>query len=487
MVNFPVDDTFIIANQENPKDNFLKLSIENDKAHIKTSKNTPVLLNNIPLTNNSISKPKGRVAVLGDSISEFGYVTDTTGNVTYRVEGIFNWVQNFLGFPFIHEIIVDPNSNVTYSDNYGIGGDTTDNMLIRVDSVISQSKPDFIFFNGGTNDIQTGRTYDEVVSDLEGIFTKILNNGIGLFVLPIFPRGDSNDWTTQQKRDTHLAVNKWIMEFCQRNNNILFLDVYEILVDRTDTVNGDIIGSYTTDDLHFNGIGAGLIGKEVADQLSSIFGKFNPQLISTAADRYSVDNPYGNIIANGLLYGTGGTAGTGVTGDVADSFSISREGGSNITGVASKITDPSDSSFPMQRITVTTTGASGIEFIEMRTDPTTYTESDGIVEGEYYEAMCKLNVSDSSGELRYIMLELWNPISPSIRYRWSGTFNPYPNFEHKIFVKTPPILAEKDKVNSFRLSLFVGLNNGVANSGGLTVDVGRMTMKRMINKPRGSL
>jgi lysophospholipase L1-like esterase len=122
--------------------------------------------------------------------------------------------------------------------NLGIDGNTTSDILTRVDSVL-EINPKIVFFMAGVNDLCTSMPHDLVFENYINIIKKLKSNNIKVIVQATF--------FTQMK-----AVNKKVDEFntliksyCEKEE-IPFIDLNKSFVNEEGLLREDL----TTDGLH---------------------------------------------------------------------------------------------------------------------------------------------------------------------------------------------------------------------------------------------
>ena len=180
----------------------------------------------------------------------------------------------------------------------------------------------------GTNDVQLGRTYSTITTNLAQIYAALLGAGIRVKAIPIIPRSydGTNDHAGSSLaiQQAILHVNQFIVRYCQSYNgmyladptlNIVDLNVlntkgYPIPYTMTDTTTGVVNTAYTYDGLHPSPTGAFFIGKALATLNSVLFPGFT-KLVSQADTYDASANPTGNLFANGLVQTTTGGANSG--------------------------------------------------------------------------------------------------------------------------------------------------------------------------------
>lgn len=134
--------------------------------------------------------------------------------------------------------------------NRGICGDTTEGILNRLDEIV-ESKPNKLFLLIGINDINQGRTVEDIFNSYKQILERVKNKTpeTKIFVQSILP-------VNSQKFPNH-AVNEKIVQLNARlrllaNDFLLqYIDLFSSFLDS----NHELDEQYTTDGIHLNGSG----------------------------------------------------------------------------------------------------------------------------------------------------------------------------------------------------------------------------------------
>jgi lysophospholipase L1-like esterase len=422
-----------------------------------------------------------RAVLLGDSITNYNTDTGSAFNTYHGPRGYFTWLQVLMGFPFHYEVGNDGATNVK-GDNAGIGGDTTAGMLARLDASVLSRKPDVVFFLGGTNDIRAAVSLATIIANMEQIFTRILDAGAILVVLPIMPRsGTTFNWANDTERRTHHAVNNWLRDKAKRTQGMILLDPYATLIDPT-SATGNMKPAYTGDGVHPSILGAYTIAAEGRKKLEPLLTPVYEGLLSATDVYHATENPNGNLISNGLLAGTTGTVGTATTGITATDWRVFRNSGTTVSAVASKIVHPDGFGGEMQRMVITTTGTGGAG--EIYFAPISSTVTTGVEVGGWYEALCEVRVSASSNAsmpLNALVLELWDTTTGGSKTRCMHTItgDKFPNVAWSGLLKTAPLQAIG--TTGIRWRLIASIDELVSSS--ITIDMGRATMHRLVQPP----
>ena len=160
-----------------------------------------------------LGAPSGRVVFLGDSISEFGL-----------------WDEWFPKMPVL---------------NRGIGGETSGQVLARLDTAINE--PRAVFLLVGTNDLTADMPLDTIVSNVREIVDRIESRAPGtpLFLQSVMPR------TADFAAEIH-ALNRRYQQVAESaGEHVRFLDLWPTLADPS----GALDQRFTRDRLHLNGRG----------------------------------------------------------------------------------------------------------------------------------------------------------------------------------------------------------------------------------------
>ncbi len=156
----------------------------------------------------------GGVAFVGDSITDYG-----------------RWPEAY------------PNLRVR---NFGIAGDTTVGLQHRISQVVD-AKPASVFLMIGTNDVEFGRTPEEIVANIHDVLDR-LNKGIpgaNIYVESILPR-------QPEYNSKVLAVNALLKPLAEKHR-LTFIDLYPHFA-----VGGRLDPTLTSDDIHLSGEGYAL-------------------------------------------------------------------------------------------------------------------------------------------------------------------------------------------------------------------------------------
>lgn len=155
--------------------------------------------------------------------------------------------------------------------NRGIGGDTSDGVLAKLNAEVFGLEPKKVFLMIGTNDLGMGKQPDEIVRNIEEICSRIKTTlpETELYVESIYPvNGDES-----ANKGPFPAVGPRTNEDIQRindqvrnlasSNHFVYIDLYSKLIDKEGRLNP----AYTYDGLHLNTAGYEVVRSELQSYL----------------------------------------------------------------------------------------------------------------------------------------------------------------------------------------------------------------------------
>lgn len=141
--------------------------------------------------------------------------------------------------------------------NRGIGGQTTQQMLVRFRQDVIDLHPKVVVILAGTNDI-AGNTGPMAVEDIEANYASMAElarvNGIRVIFSSVLPVHNytqrAQDFFSLRPPQRILALNGWLEDYCAASGH-LYLDYYAHMVDHTGLLKRDL----AEDGLHPNAVG----------------------------------------------------------------------------------------------------------------------------------------------------------------------------------------------------------------------------------------
>ena len=116
--------------------------------------------------------------------------------------------------------------------NKGINGDTTGGMLARFYSDAVQEKPNYLFLEGGVNDLIAGLSETVPQANYYAMIHQAFHHNMIPVVctgLPLIPQAARESWpeftSFDLVRERYGVLRQWLLEFC-RGYNLLHVDFY---------------------------------------------------------------------------------------------------------------------------------------------------------------------------------------------------------------------------------------------------------------------
>ena len=157
--------------------------------------------------------PQSQIVMVGDSITQGGI-----------------WAEFF------------PNYTVA---NRGVGGDTAEDLLNRMDPILSV-EASVAFLMVGINDIYSGIEVEKIYQNYLEIVSILQENDVRVVIQSTFECSVSKCF---DKNDEVIALNDLLAKYANESG-ILYLDLNEVLTDE-----GGLIAEVTYDGIHLNGEG----------------------------------------------------------------------------------------------------------------------------------------------------------------------------------------------------------------------------------------
>jgi lysophospholipase L1-like esterase len=253
-------------------------------------------------------------------------------------------------------------------DNFAVSGENSAQILVRMTS--ARTSASIFIVMAHTNDWGAGFTAagassgqgqggTDAIVNADAIIKTALDAGKTLIYVIDPPRGDSNHTSVRLSASNLLRANRLrhYLLGLRGTPGLYIVDTWPQMA-LVNSSTGDIIEALAKDGLHPNAYGALRIAQAIQPTIEAIIPPIF-LLPTSNADQYDATlNPYGNLLTNGMMDGTGGTKNTNGTGSLADSWSENATPG--FTRAFSKVTG-SDGRTWQQIVlggTVSTTGCS---------------------------------------------------------------------------------------------------------------------------------
>lgn len=357
--------------------------------------------------------PGGSVpfGVLGDSVSQqcSDYAAVDANNTTQimlRNDGYMPWACALSG----QQITFDP-----ATANFGLGGDTlfagTDGngthpgIMSRVASVIASGVRHCVVL-GGHNDVTTaGTSYTDICTRLAAIVAALQAGGVRVYLGTLVPVSGMNS----ARYAKLLSVNQYIRRLSQSDPRVVLVDWWAYINDFTAaSPQQKQYWNRYNDTLHPGVKSAYAMGYVLWRAIKAAMGMSDQTYVmASQSDAFDATNgPLCSLNANPAMTGTAGTATTAggatnatVSGQVADSWTVQKYGGSSTCTVTCSKESPrtdldSMSNGARQVVAFTTTqSGGGSETIEVNTASVTVA-SGKYAAGERLLAECSIELSN---------------------------------------------------------------------------------------------
>jgi lysophospholipase L1-like esterase len=154
-------------------------------------------------------------------------------------------------------------------NNGGVSGANTKQIAQLVDSEVIAYSPHFCFVLSGTNDASQSIPLTQTCSNLETIYTRLVNAGITVVALTIPPLGAAYSSFAQASHRI-AAINQWIRDYADAHPGILLVDTWAALVDSTSTTGAAATDMLGSDGVHQTALGAKTMGDAIYDIMSDL-------------------------------------------------------------------------------------------------------------------------------------------------------------------------------------------------------------------------
>ena len=193
------------------------------------------------------------IVLLGDSLTAKNGSTTST-YYTYS-SGFFTWANALTGHKF--KIL----------KNAGIGGQTSTQILARVDADVIALAPKYCMFLCGMNDGVTDTNTATLKANIIAIYDKLYAAGIYSYILT-----NTTTLNYTEKNVQALLINKWLYEYFIDKPLCKIIDINEALINNA-SLTGLIKENVVSDNLHPSNNGGLIGGIEIAKYLKNYASK----------------------------------------------------------------------------------------------------------------------------------------------------------------------------------------------------------------------
>ena len=142
--------------------------------------------------------------------------------------------------------------------NSGVSGNTTKDLINRIDNDLYNYNPSSVIIEIGTNDLRAGIKDEEIIKNLKEIIKGIKKNrkSANIFIESIYPinreiyKDDWNNASSDYTNQHIIKLNKEIRNLCKRKQ-VKYIDIHKALLDE----NKNLKEIYSKDGLHLTDLG----------------------------------------------------------------------------------------------------------------------------------------------------------------------------------------------------------------------------------------
>lgn len=251
------------------------------------------------------------VVLFGDSRTADCSFIDSTNNIVTNLSW-FDWGQYHAGAAFLDVV-----------NNAGVAGNTTAQMLARIQTDVLAYNPDYVTLWGGTNDgLGTIASADSAYANMVSIMQILTARGIRVFLI-------SETTGAPPLRTTPFPAivqyyNDKLRAYAASRKGIDYWDFNSVLTDPTN-VNGYSKSGYTRDGLHLSALSASAVGKAVVAPALLKLGLQNVAVLPFSQVDGLGNNSYVTQALSNVMCvnGSGGANGSGHTGTLPANWASS--------------------------------------------------------------------------------------------------------------------------------------------------------------------
>lgn len=277
--------------------------------------------------------------------------------------------------------------------NAGVSGNTTDQMLARMNTDIFPFPARFMFLEGGINDYSVGKTNPQIVATMEKIVIQALAWGYQVLLFTVGPTVSANINTADLRMRYYALAAKY--------TGVTIIDMYLAMIDPTSST-GAILANGSPDLLHPTALMARRIAtKSIVPAIQNLIYGWDRRAVSQGNTVANYGTTACQFFKNPLLLtATGGVvSGTGASGIAANGLTCFTSAGSATVTSVWDVVARADGFGNDQRVTVTAAAAGAS--IEFYTDDS----SSGALVGDLLTGDVSVTMSGATGSIK--TLNLW--------------------------------------------------------------------------------
>jgi len=145
--------------------------------------------------------------------------------------------------------------------NTGFGGSQMSDLLYYKNEIIIKYSPNKVFIYEGDNDIAYGKNVNQILSDTRLLIENLNNELNTIEVYFISAKPSLARWELE---DNYIVFNKALEDYCSREQNLFFIDVWSIMLNEDGEPIDDL---FIEDGLHLTEEGYEIWAKEIKQYL----------------------------------------------------------------------------------------------------------------------------------------------------------------------------------------------------------------------------
>ncbi|MBT3384500.1 MAG: G-D-S-L family lipolytic protein [Prolixibacteraceae bacterium] len=145
--------------------------------------------------------------------------------------------------------------------NNGFGGSQFSDLIYFYDELITKRTPEILFIYEGDNDIASDKKPNKILKEAKGLIARIQRDLPQTKVVFISPKPSI---ARENLKKDYIKLNKKLKKYCEKQENLEFADVWNIMLDENGNVYTDI---FIEDGLHMNKKGYDLWAKVIGEFL----------------------------------------------------------------------------------------------------------------------------------------------------------------------------------------------------------------------------
>jgi lysophospholipase L1-like esterase len=170
-------------------------------------------------------------------------------NLSHKIDSI-GWSKGSVVFTGSSSVRMWKSLQTQFPDipiiNTGFGGSTAEDLSAQLFPLVLRLEPSKVFIYEGDNDVNGGKTATEIMTTLDEIVTRIQKQFPNTTVNLIAAKPSPSRW---ELKTSYLVLNDLMRQYCTGHENVNFVNVWDIMLDKTGVPRSDI---FIQDNLHMN-------------------------------------------------------------------------------------------------------------------------------------------------------------------------------------------------------------------------------------------